>query len=562
MIKLIQRLIPLALIVLSIVSCTKEQEIIKTTKVTIRASFGDNTSSTKTSIDATGKVYWLPDDDFYVYSGADIMDNNTPSNFVTDIDSPSSSAIFTGDLDIDDNDTYFAFYPGASAYVDYGSYWGDDWDGSMDGQAIGCLSSEQHEAYDDDDRFDFDHNIMLAAMMEDGLDEVFFQNVCSGLKFSVSESGITAVKFRGNNGEDIAGCFSLDFFTDDSDEMVPFATPIEGDSSKEVKLDGYAGFFTGEWLYLLILPQTFEKGITITFEKDGTSFKSLVIDKPITFKRGIWKKAANIDLSASDLVPFKDQEVKRICVENWDTDGDGEISPAEAAAVTGLTGAFRESTITSFDELKYFTGLTTIPNSAFKNCKQLKSIVLPNTITLIRESAFYNCAALEEIIIPESVQTLGASAFESCDKLSSVVFEGTLAEDGIGSECFSSCSSLPSIVIPEGPKTIPYRCFYNCGSLKYIVFPSTVTKIEKILEKGILSEFAIEYFIVMATTPPKVSYDSQTYVFFTPEYQSILVFVPDDSVEAYRNDSLWGKFKQSNESHIYSIDQMDDILSN
>ena len=76
-----------------------------------------------------------------------------------------------------------------------------------------------------------------------------------------------------------------------------------------------------------------------------------------------------------DLIDFADAEVKRICVENWDTDGDGELSKAEAAAVTTLKKdngngtygnfVFRDADITSFDELQYFTGLTKLENYTF-----------------------------------------------------------------------------------------------------------------------------------------------------------------------------------------------------
>ena len=60
-------------------------------------------------------------------------------------------------------------------------------------------------------------------------------------------------------------------------------------------------------------------------------------------------------------ITFADPNVKAICIANWDTDGDGELSMNEAAAVKDLGAAFSGNTaITSFDELKYFTGLTEI----------------------------------------------------------------------------------------------------------------------------------------------------------------------------------------------------------
>ncbi|MBO5615643.1 MAG: hypothetical protein J5932_05925, partial [Prevotella sp.] len=58
-------------------------------------------------------------------------------------------------------------------------------------------------------------------------------------------------------------------------------------------------------------------------------------------------------------ITFSDNYVKSLCVEHWDSDGDGELSTEEAASVTTLGTVFREnSDIVSFDELRYFTGLT------------------------------------------------------------------------------------------------------------------------------------------------------------------------------------------------------------
>lgn len=56
-------------------------------------------------------------------------------------------------------------------------------------------------------------------------------------------------------------------------------------------------------------------------------------------------------------VRFEDPEVKRICVENWDKDGDGELSMEEAAAVSSIGTVFRDSTARSLDALRHFTSL-------------------------------------------------------------------------------------------------------------------------------------------------------------------------------------------------------------
>lgn len=83
-----------------------------------------------------------------------------------------------------------------------------------------------------------------------------------------------------------------------------------------------------------------------------------------------------------NIISFADQEVKRICVANWDTNHDGELSEDEAASVKTLSQVFKNNNnIKSFDELKYFTCLETIADFAFAYCKNLKSVQLPEGIT-------------------------------------------------------------------------------------------------------------------------------------------------------------------------------------
>ena len=89
---------------------------------------------------------------------------------------------------------------------------------------------------------------------------------------------------------------------------------------------------------------------TITLRFDRTSSKSSVFhfdDISLQVKDG------NIPIE------FTDAKVKEICVNNWDTNKDGELSLYEAATVTELGYAFSSNLeITSFNEFQYFTGLT------------------------------------------------------------------------------------------------------------------------------------------------------------------------------------------------------------
>jgi hypothetical protein len=185
-----------------------------------------------------------------------------------------------------------------------------------------------------------------------------------------------------------------------------------------------------------------------------------------------WSNFTNYQES-NEYICFADPAVKALCVANWDTNNDGELSYAEAAAVTSLGSVFYEEPITTFDELQYFTGLEYIDDEAFANCTQLTSVIIPSSVTLIAYESFWNCSSLTSVTIPSSVTTIGDEAFYDCSSLTSVTIPGSVTT--IGYEAFSDCSSLTSIIIPNGVTTIGYDAFYGCSSLTSVTIPSTVT---------------------------------------------------------------------------------------
>ena len=98
-------------------------------------------------------------------------------------------------------------------------------------------------------------------------------------------------------------------------------------------------------------------------------------------------------------IAFADNETKNLCVANWDTNGDGELSQIEAALVNSIGTEFKSSSITSFNELQYFKTITSIGNYAFENCSSLTSINIPSSVKSIGYSAFYDCSGLTSVIV-------------------------------------------------------------------------------------------------------------------------------------------------------------------
>lgn len=123
-------------------------------------------------------------------------------------------------------------------------------------------------------------------------------------------------------------------------------------------------------------------------------------------------------------IRFEDPEVKRICVENWDKDGDGELSMEEAAAVSSI-GTIIPQLIkrysNAFQEFRFFTNVAIIEVDMLSRCN-LTKISLPQGIREIRQ---YGLAfnMLKELVIPSSCSRVEGSVLEGNTVDCNVIFQ-------------------------------------------------------------------------------------------------------------------------------------------
>ena len=259
--------------------------------------------------------------------------------------------------------------------------------------------------------------------------------------------------------------------------------------------------------------------------KDGDSIKITQDENNVYFELvdGTIITISKTGSQSSNIIIFADKDVKKRCVGLWDTNGDGELSHEEVAAVTTIGTVFQNNTdIEFFNELKYFSGLTALEANAFNGCSNLCNIAIPANVATIDVSSFkgcsqlmqvtfdknscitifegsynenggsYNgvfadCRALKTIRIPASVTEIKACAFQNCTSLSSVTFEddSNLQTIGGGYTCyrgnydsydfgifgaFAGCTSLTSIEIPNSVKEIGVCAFQGCSQLQSVTF--------------------------------------------------------------------------------------------
>ena len=109
-------------------------------------------------------------------------------------------------------------------------------------------------------------------------------------------------------------------------------------------------------------------------------------------------------------------------------------------------------------------GVTLICDSAFAECKALKSVTLENVET-VSMNAFHLCPSLETVSLAE-IKTLGENSFAECKKLKTLTIGNNVQE--IGLEAFAYCDSIEELVIGEGNISIADFAFSYCRGLKSV----------------------------------------------------------------------------------------------
>lgn len=117
---------------------------------------------------------------------------------------------------------------------------------------------------------------------------------------------------------------------------------------------------------------------------------------------------------------------------------------------------------------------------AFAGRKDLRSVIIPDHMTIIHFGMFAGCKNLERIVIPATVMSIENHAFLGCEKLRFVEFENASQLTRIGAYAFAGCSSLPSLSFPCNISHMGAYAFAGCSSLSSLLFSYT--------EKGISVE--------------------------------------------------------------------------
>ena len=103
--------------------------------------------------------------------------------------------------------------------------------------------------------------------------------------------------------------------------------------------------------------------------------------------------------------------------------------------------------------------VTQINANAFAGRNQVKSIQIPETVTIIGEGAFQDCSNLETVNLPKGITNIYSYTFDGCKSLKEITIPtGVLY---IGEKAFADCMGLKSIAIPASVGKIGMFAFEN-----------------------------------------------------------------------------------------------------
>ena len=243
----------------------------------------------------------------------------------------------------------------------------------------------------------------------------------------------------------------------------------------------------------------------------------------------------------------------------------------------------------------YQNGNYQIGSYAFKDCRDLTSVIIPKGVTSIGERAFYDCSSLKTVInysdltiqkgsyehgcvgyyadkvanvdefiddyafrtidgvhyltsymgddteltLPNNYQgknyQIGDYAFDGCSSLTSITIPESVQLTSIGNYAFRDCSNLTAITIPNSATSIGNCAFNNCTSLKELTLGKGLRKITSGAFYGCEE---LEKITIHTAQPPTTTGN----IFTDKVYENATLYVPQGCISKYQVMTGWSGF--------------------
>ena len=154
------------------------------------------------------------------------------------------------------------------------------------------------------------------------------------------------------------------------------------------------------------------------------------------------------------------------------------LDDANRATITGYSG--NATALYIPDEIDGHE-VVEIGDSAFENRTDLRTVMIPDSVTRINGNAFYGCSNLANVTLSKNLESMGSSAFGNCDGLTQIEIPKSLESCDISYGSygpFRDCDKLKKVKFEEGTTVIATMLFHHCTGIEEIEIPDTVTIIK------------------------------------------------------------------------------------
>ncbi len=174
----------------------------------------------------------------------------------------------------------------------------------------------------------------------------------------------------------------------------------------------------------------------------------------------------------------------------------------------------------------------------FADCRALKTVVLPKTVTVIKQNTFKNCVSLEPFELHDNITHIDESAFHNCHRFSSKL-PAELTYIGKSAFRNTNMSGISTrLVLPEKLTKIDAYAFYGCDNYTYAELPVSWVACQSVNDYEFLPG---SVKTIRLNCPTVVEFNGKNLI-SSGYWSGITLEVPDFLVNNYKLHDYWYKF--------------------
>lgn len=232
----------------------------------------------------------------------------------------------------------------------------------------------------------------------------------------------------------------------------------------------------------------------------------------------------------------------------WET-AERILSDGSTQRYVVVTGANTAAAHIVIPETIHGLAVEEIARMAFSSCSTLRTITLPQNLTVIGDYAFMG-SGLREIIIPETVTSVGTGALRNCRGLISIAWPSSLS--ALPSGVLAGCISLLRLSLPEGVAVLEEEALMGCANLMNLHLPQTLTTLEAHSLSGLTSLTSIALGANVSAIDPQSFMNCTALTGFTVD-EANPVFEAPDGVLCFTGDVGVVRYPQARKATAYAI---------